>query len=162
MMKTIVLMRHAETESIFGASTDFERQLTTSGRSEILQTAQFMANRGPDCQKIFHSSARRTTQTAQIMANALQMNNSALSASKVLYGASVANWFSFINAIDDSLNTVLLIGHNPSISFLVDYFTQYGNVSFSPGHAACISFPFDKWEMVTGKSGELEWVFDKI
>ena len=64
-MKTLILMRHSHAEIDGRASTDFERELTDSGRTLAQQTANLLLEFRIDM--IVSSSAVRTTQTTLAM-----------------------------------------------------------------------------------------------
>ena len=159
-MKTLILMRHAETESIFSANTDFERKLTPKGCKDAETAGSFFSSQLGEIDQVVHSSALRTTMTADIVCKKIKANT--IRSTKDLYGASVLEWLKLVNQLEDRHSTILAIGHNPSVSYLVDYLTAAQRVSFSPGQAVCLTFEVDTWEAISQGLGNFQWYFDEV
>ncbi len=68
----LVLLRHAEAEpEVAGPNGDYLRALTSDGRRQARETAQWLAGRFPDgARQIWTSPLVRAVQTAEILANA--------------------------------------------------------------------------------------------
>ncbi len=154
-MKTLILIRHAEADN---SMPDKERRLTQAGISQAFKAGGFLSeNQGLNLQKIFHSSAERTTMTAETILDVMKLDESILVPEDELYNASLGNFLKFVNDIDNSYNKVAVVGHNPAISYLAEYFVSGENLSFSPSQMACIHFDLESWSELSQHSGKLEW-----
>jgi phosphohistidine phosphatase len=78
-----------------------------------------------------------------------------------IYEADTSRLLSIINRLDDGLNTVMIVGHNPGLSSLVQFLTGEW-VVMSTCSVAEIEIPFDSWTMAgEGTSNLLSFDFPK-
>lgn len=110
-------MRHAEAKPATRGADDFERPLTDAGRISAARAAKLLAVGAP-IERLLYSPARRTSETAAIVAETLGFDKSALQAVPKLYmanahriGAALAKW-------RGNARVILVIGHNPGVSEL--------------------------------------------
>jgi phosphohistidine phosphatase len=153
-MKTLILIRHAEADN---STPDKERRLTQAGISQAFKVGGFLSEKGLGLQKIFHSSAERTTMTAETVSDIIKLDESLLTSVDELYNASLGKFLEFVNSIDDSYDKVAVVGHNPAISYLAEYFVSGENIAFSPSQMACIHFDLENWSDLSQTLGKLEW-----
>ena len=123
-MKTLLLIRHAKTEERSTSGRDFDRMLTKRGRDNAQQLAfELLAmNYQPDV--CLSSSAKRARETTTILSGSLQLPEYAVVYRDDLYLADESLMLSQINALDDRVQQLMLVGHNPGISGLAHYFNQ--------------------------------------
>lgn len=117
-MKTLLLMRHAKATWDHDHWPDFERPLNPTGEADAPRMGRRMiqADLKPDA--IFCSSARRTMQTAELVAEELGIPQ--LIQSKAdLYLCPVSVWEDLIHRMSPELGCVLCVGHNNGIEDLV-------------------------------------------
>jgi phosphohistidine phosphatase len=116
---TLILMRHAEAQAAATGMRDFDRALSAAGRREAAAAAARMRASGVSVDLLLHSAARRTTETASLVAAGLELDTGRLRAEPRLYNASVAIiQDAALEALRDLRDaaTVLLVAHNPGIS----------------------------------------------
>lgn len=111
-MKTLYLLRHAKSSWAEPGQPDRERPLKARGCTDAALVAQHMARRGPMPEAIFCSPARRARQTAEIVAAAL--GGAPAVVVEALYGCVASGLFEIVRGLPDDLDTVLLVGHNPT------------------------------------------------
>ena len=159
-MKKLILFRHAEAENAFSSNTDFDRRLTEKGMNDAVRVAKDMMHHEPRIDKVYHSSSVRTTMTAEVMAGVMKINQELLIPVEELYNASVGKMLEIVNKLDSDAEVVLLVGHNPSISYLAEYLDQSMEqaISFSPANGAGIAFELDTWEAVSQSLGTVKWM----
>lgn len=119
-MKTLLLMRHAKATWDHDQWSDFERPLNPTGEIDAPRMGRRMiqADLKPDA--ILCSSARRTMQTAELVAE--ELGASQLIQSKAdLYLCPVSVWEDMIQRLSSGLNCVLCVGHNNGLEDLVSY-----------------------------------------
>ncbi len=154
-MKTLILIRHAEADN---SMPDKDRRLTQAGISQAFKAGGFLSEKeGLNLQKIFHSSAERTTMTAQTVSDVMKLDESILVPVDELYNASLGKFLELVNNIDNVYDKVAVVGHNPAISYLAEYFVSGENLSFSPSQMACINFDLGSWSELSQHSGKLDW-----
>lgn len=125
-MKTLLLLRHAEAAPAGPGLDDHERVLTPRGRHQAEAQGRWLARHGPRPATLLCSSAARTRETAVLLAAAADwtVEPCALDA---LYDATVTALLDVVRAIDDGLDTALLVGHAPSVPTLVSALATRGD-----------------------------------
>jgi phosphohistidine phosphatase len=119
-MKTLLLMRHAKATWDHDQWPDFERPLNPTGEADAQRMGRRMiqADLKPDA--IICSSARRTMQTAELVAEELGIPHLIQSRAD-LYLCPVSVWEDLIHRLPPDLNCVLCVGHNNGLEDLVSY-----------------------------------------
>jgi phosphohistidine phosphatase len=115
MSRKLILLRHSKAES-YGSVQDFARELTPSGRKKAGSAAKQILKKGLTPQLIVSSGAKRALQTAQIVAQSLGLDTDSILVDDEIYHMRGVDFLPLVNALPDSLQTVLIVGHNPAIS----------------------------------------------
>src|SRR5690606_35557638 len=124
MPKTLLLMRHAQAGEKESRQDDRSRELTQAGIKDSLHLGAWLRENNIPCELVICSSALRAEQTAHILAEGMKLEHPRILSEDVLYEASVRQLLDYVNNIEDGYNDVILIGHNPSISYLAEYLTK--------------------------------------
>jgi phosphohistidine phosphatase len=115
-IRTLVLLRHARADTPPG-TPDEQRPLSTGGRADARAAGAWLATRHlPEV--VLCSPARRTCQTWQAMADALPVPPELVRYERLLYLGGVGDLLGLVWQIDETVGTVLVIGHNPAMSQL--------------------------------------------
>lgn len=109
-MRTLVLMRHAKSDYPDGVP-DHERPLAPRGEREATLAGEWLRSNVPSIDAVLCSSATRTRQT--LAYTGVQARIAFLDE---LYGAAPGTMIGAINEIRDSVQTLLVIGHEPTVS----------------------------------------------
>lgn len=113
-MRRLIVMRHAKTERRAESGEDFDRALTVEGRHDAGDTARALAAAGLQADLALVSAAVRTRQTFEAICPLLP--DMRLESRQDFYSASPeALWAAAEKADAD---TVMLVGHNPSVHAL--------------------------------------------
>ncbi len=146
-MKNLFVMRHAQALNI--QNNDWDREISEKGIAQALHAAQFLkANYKID--KILCSLSVRTQQTLAIVQDSL--NISSVDNKLEFYTASEKDWLVDIMAQENRINNLLIIGHNPSLSHLVNILSEpsHSTNEFSgilaPAEIAIIQFDSVSWQ----------------
>ena len=156
MVKELLLLRHGAAESPGNQSGDIDRNLTPSGENQVERLARMLRENHQKLDLIVHSKANRCAKTANIMAQYLKPRQ--LSPSPVIYRAGYTELLTLVNEFSKEMERVMLVGHNPTISFFVSYLSGDQHMMLSPGMMARIKFSDLEWEMVSQGTGTLEEV----
>lgn len=119
-MKKIILLRHAKSAWDHPWLTDFERPLAERGLRDAPQMAASLKNRGISVDRICSSTAQRAKQTACITAAVLGFPEAKIHWDKSLYHASETHLLTFIQSQPDQIQTLILVGHNPGLTDLIN------------------------------------------
>ncbi|WP_313676892.1 histidine phosphatase family protein [Mycolicibacterium sp.] len=111
-MRTLVLMRHAKSDYPDGVP-DHERPLADRGVREAGVAGDWLRSNVPGIDAVLCSSAVRTRQTL-----ARTGVDAPASFRDQLYGASPGTVIVEINGVDDDVATLLVVGHEPTMSHL--------------------------------------------
>ncbi|MEQ8239579.1 MAG: histidine phosphatase family protein [Cyclobacteriaceae bacterium] len=155
MVKSLYLIRHAEAVSAFNSSSDYSRNLTDEGIIASSQLGAKIKSSGFVPDLILSSPATRARQTIENIVQAASFTVS-ITFDEDIYEASVGTMLKKVNQISSDIRNVIIVGHNPTISFFAEYLTNdlIGNVS--PGQLVKINFGADYWNMVSKGSGYLK------
>jgi phosphohistidine phosphatase len=118
--RTLILLRHAKAETP-GELPDFERRLTDKGRSDADAAGSWLADERLRPDLVLCSSARRTRQTWQGVSVALAQADPEAPSPEVhyeqsLYDGGRTEVIDLLRAVPDAVLTVLVVGHNPTMS----------------------------------------------
>jgi phosphohistidine phosphatase len=118
--RTLVLLRHAKAEPP-DDGPDFNRDLAARGRSDADAAGAWLADEGfwPDL--VLCSPAHRTRQTWHLVAIAMAQAKPDGTAPEVryeqgLYDGGRTEVFDLLRGLSDDVHTVLIVGHNPTMS----------------------------------------------
>ena len=112
MAKTLLLLRHAKTEHR-DYDSDHERELTPRGERQSGYIGAYLKDAGVMPVRIISSSAARARATAEICGEAAGFSGT-IEIEDELYGLTADRLIQFINSLDNSGETILLVGHNPA------------------------------------------------
>ncbi len=157
-MKTLFLLRHAKAKNQEKDQSDFDRVLSKTGYAELLQLAEIAKQLQVQSELVIASSAVRTTQTATFFSEALGLEASIIRSEFSLYNSGVGNYLNVINQIPESVNKALLVGHNPTISDLVNYLSDTYEVDLPTAGFVKLALLSDTWEGVGSGIASIEWV----
>jgi phosphohistidine phosphatase len=152
-MKKLLLVRHAKAVHD-NSYSDFERPLKHKGIEDATAMAERLKSHSIIPQILVTSPSTRTEATANILSEHLSLPQSLQD--EAIYEAGERTLINIINAFDNQYDFVGLVGHNPGISQLLYYFTGDSR-EVSPGTVALIEFGFDKWKLLSGDTGKLNW-----
>ena len=110
--KQLLLLRHAKSEGIITSKADIDRVLLPSGQDHARQIGNHIRNMIGTPDKILCSPAQRAQQTL----TKLHLPPTKITIEPTLYGAFGSTLLQRIEEQSNTITTILLIGHNPSIS----------------------------------------------
>ena len=116
-MKRIYLLRHAKSSRDDPTIEDFDRPLAPRGARDCRTMGRVLAEGRIAPALILCSAARRTRDTLDGIFPTLP-EGSAVKIEKRLYLADGAHLLRRLERLDDSIETVLVIGHNPGLQEL--------------------------------------------
>jgi phosphohistidine phosphatase len=145
IMKTLYLVRHGKSSWENMMHQDYERPLLPKGVKRTKKVASFLSEKNVVPDLIISSHAVRAFETAKIIAGKLGYPQGKICVSEDLYFLGQRAMENLIFGLDDKVNSVMLVGHNPDMtnfanSFLVeqiDYMPTTGVV--------CVNFKTIHW-----------------
>lgn len=120
-MSTLYLMRHAKSDWHSAAQKDFDRPLNQRGSRDARRMGQWLNNQDLKPELLLASPAERARQTILAVAEQLGVKDSGVSFDKDLYLADRATLLKVLQVVPDSIDSVLLVAHNPGLDNLVEW-----------------------------------------
>jgi phosphohistidine phosphatase len=154
-MKTLYLLRHAKS-SWKNRLEDFDRPLNKRGRDAAAAMGRLLAEKQIHPSQVLCSSSRRTRETLARIQDEMGTPIPARF-EKGLYLADAAALLRRVKRLNDSLLSVMLIGHNPGLEQLALALAERGDSVLSRQLAA--KFPTGSLavlESEVGRWGELQ------
>jgi len=148
-MVTLYLVRHAEAEA---TPADFDRELTPYGKEQARNLGNYLKTREIPLDKIICSSAVRALTTAKLIAAPL---GHTVHPDPAIYNASLDTLVQTLKNIN-STSSILLVGHNPGVTLLLNYLADTTEESLSPCSLRIIELPADDWSSITAHSGQIK------
>lgn len=121
-VRTLVLLRHAKAEKP-GDHPDVERRLTKRGQADAAAAGTWLAAESLVPGLVLCSPATRTRQTWHSAAIAIAEADPSVQAPEVryerdLYAGGRSEVVDLLRGVPDAVSTVLVVGHNPTMSEL--------------------------------------------
>lgn len=121
-MKTLYLVRHAKSSWKYPDLDDFERPLNKRGRRNAPFMGKILKKLKVAPDLIISSTANRAVMTARIIADNIDYSLEKIRYMESVCDAGVDVLIHVIKHIEDSVNHAMLIGHNPALTNLANYF----------------------------------------
>ncbi len=158
-MKTICILRHAEAAVDPLGTNDVNRFLTDAGIAAAIRLSYKIIGRDLNFDQVLVSTAKRGVQTFEYLNKVLEIDEEKVIHKKEIYGASLANLLKIINQLDDSRQTILMIGHNPALSLLASTLEKgYPEIHLPPCGIIQINFEIDAWYEASEVGGVQAWI----
>lgn len=142
MSRILIVMRHGQAEAGRAGVPDRERELTEVGREKARRVGEELARQGFTPQRALVSSATRTRQTfAQVRDSIDGISEKYVDA---LYGAGPEGVFDLLASVDDTVESVMLVGHNPTFSEVASYLGR-SMFSLHPGDTVVFESDHATW-----------------
>ena len=145
-MKTLTIMRHAKSSWDFSGLSDLRRPLIGVGINRTQKVVKFLDKRNFTANMIMCSHAARTLQTSRLVCEGLNCCDSRLFVEKKLYSANIDTLFDIIFSLDNSLDSVMFIGHNPVMTSFANRFLSKSIDWLPTSGVVSIDFETEKWE----------------
>jgi phosphohistidine phosphatase len=116
-VRTLYLLRHAKSSWDDPALADRDRPLAPRGRRAAELMKEHLTQDGIVPALVLCSAARRTRETLDVIAPAFGAEAD-IEVERDLYGASAGELLERLQGVPDTISSVMLIGHNPSVQTL--------------------------------------------
>lgn len=146
-MKTLYLIRHAKSSWEFDLE-DHQRPLNDRGLDDAPKMGAHVREKITIPQRIVSSDAIRAKTTALLYLKALGIPEEQLELSNELYDFNGTGLDNFIRSCDDSIDRLMVFGHNNALTYWVN---QYGDKAIDNVSTAAftqIDFDVSSWKDV--------------
>lgn len=153
-MKRIHIIRHAKSDWSIEGQRDIDRTLNARGLANAPMMASRFASKYGSPDLIICSPAKRTFETCQFFCQSLAYDLKKVFFEEKIYEAPLENLIHVVEAISDSNNEVLFIGHNYGVSQLVHYLCEE-LIAMPTCAIASIDLEVEHWKEVYRGCGQL-------
>lgn len=134
-LKTLYLIRHAKSDWDTPFLSDWHRQLSKRGQKNAVSLAKLLKKRNIYIQKALVSDAKRSRATFDILRNHYSFVKKAVHTNG-LYESDRKQIEAIISAENDSIESLLVVGHNPGMEDFASFLLSPAN-----HHSPFFKFP---------------------
>ena len=123
-MKKLILVRHAKSDWSNPSLSDIDRPLNDRGKRDAPVMAKRLLEKKIKIDSFISSPAKRAARTARYFAKAFGFKKNTIDYKEKLYLAELEGFFSVIEKLDDTHDTVALFSHNYGITDFANQLTN--------------------------------------
>ncbi len=162
MHRLLVLIRHAKSSWDEVGLQDFDRPLNKRGQKNAPEMGQRLAAKNFTTDIIISSPAKRAITTAKLIATEIDFDRKKIIQQAEIYEAGLNTLVNVVSTIDDKYHRAVLVGHNPSFTYLCNYLSDAELDNIPTCGIAHIQFDVEAWSDITQHAGKIiEFDFPK-
>ncbi len=146
-MKTLTIVRHAKSSWKDVTLPDRKRPLNKRGKRDAPEMGRRIMEHGIRPSLIVSSPATRAWTTARIVADEIGYPREFLHKEGSLYLASLDRLLDVIVEQDVAFNSLMLVGHNPGLTDLVNYFVPGLTANLPTAGVVSLDIDSDDWSL---------------
>jgi len=147
-MKTIYIVRHAKSSWDQLDLPDEKRPLMEKGKKRTKKVIDYFQNKNITVDYIISSHAVRAYETAKILAHGLKYPEDRIKIDPGIYHDNGDSLIERFFELPDQLDSVLLVGHNPTLTDFVNHFLKNPIENLPTSGVVSISFDTGHWEKI--------------
>lgn len=157
-MKKLIFVRHSKAEEPTPEISDFERSLTTKGKTLANVMALRLKEKEKSAGVILTSPAFRAVETALIFSGIFRIpSEEILIAGNIYYKFNLQTLLTDLTRIKEDEEVVTLFGHNPSFTELAGALSKEGCNFMQKCGIVGISFKISTWSEIKPDTGNIEY-----
>jgi phosphohistidine phosphatase len=121
--------------------------------------AAYLINKGVNPQQLVSSTATRAITTARIFAENLKYPEKSIKGEAKIYNSNNAELMEVIRKLDDAYDSIMLFGHDTSITVVTEELSNQRFLHFPTCGVAGITLRVDSWADVFEGCGELQFFY---
>lgn len=157
MAKTLFIVRHGKAKQAEPGEKDHDRSLDSEGLRQSTRLGTYLYQKNVDISSMVCSNAMRAVQTAEQIADQINFDISKIIIDEELFEASVRIVLDKVNSFNNDWNEVIIVGHNPVLSYFVEYITGFHFEGMEAGGVVKISCNIDTWMEVSQENASFEY-----
>lgn len=155
--KTLFVVRHAKSSWDYPAVSDIDRPLKERGIKDAYEMANRVLKKACLPDSIISSPALRALHTAIIFSRVITFPADEIIINQDLYISQADQILSVIMATDNSRKSLMIFGHNPGFTELVNYLTELEIDNLPTTGLVMIRFKTDMWKGISKKCHIVEY-----
>jgi phosphohistidine phosphatase len=155
--RQLILIRHTKSSWADLGMRDFDRPLKKDRTDDAKNMAKHLTELGVKPDLILCSPALRTKQTVEFFCEKLNYDYNKIEFDMRLYESSAEDYTQVVRETDEQIRTLVVVGHNPSISDFANQFLQSKISEVPTTGVVCLEFEIDNWEIYRATPCELKY-----
>lgn len=143
-MKKIYLIRHAKSSWSDFSLADFDRPLNKRGKKNAPFMGKILKKKNVSPDIILSSSAKRAKKTIKAISKELGCKDKIIF-DKNLYACSTQYILNTVVELDNKIETIFIVGHNPELNMFVERFVDF-NQNIPTCGIVELEFNCQKWK----------------
>jgi phosphohistidine phosphatase len=143
-LKVLHVVRHAKSSWDYDGTADIDRTLKSKGIRSAYEIARKLKLSNLIPERIISSPANRALHTAVIFARVFEYPLTGLKVNAILYESSAVKILDMIRSLEDDCRSVMIFGHNPDLTDLVNAFVKTP-VELPTAGAVSLKFNVSGW-----------------
>lgn len=157
-MKLLTIVRHGKSSWGNFEISDHDRPLKGIGIKKTKKVIEYLEKEKLIPDLILSSTATRAMATATLIAEGLGYDVEKISAKKVIYESSTDDIYNEIFAVNNSISSLMIVGHNPTFTDFVNDFVHPYIDNLPTTGTVCIEFDTDSWEKLSNAKYKVKFV----
>jgi len=149
----LYIVRHAKAEDRAMFMADHDRQLTSEGTMAAARMGRYLRGKGGKPDLVVSSTAPRAADTARLLAEQLGSDPALIQLNGALFDGGPKAYLAVVNALPGEVQSAMIVGHNPNVSYFAEFLTHQSIGSMSKGAVVAITFGDLTWADVSGRTG---------
>ena len=156
-MKNLILIRHAKSSWKNHELADHDRPLNKRGIRDAPLMGELLSKKAINPDRILSSPAKRAIDTARLISQKIGVPVKHIVEHDKIYAASISSLLAIIQQIEDSFETVILIGHNPAITQMTLFLTHHPIDNIPTCGVVNMRFEIPTWREIAEGKGIIEF-----
>ena len=155
MIKKLLLVRHASSDYAGLGANDIDRNLNDRGIQQAHSMAAYIKDKGVCPDLLIVSPALRTRKTALFFVDSFGIGENKIKLVDDVYEAEPETLLEIIRNVNNVIDTLMLVGHNPSIALLSSYLSSEVVEQVPTCGIVDLMFEVDGWASINEGDGDL-------
>jgi len=160
-MKNLYLVRHAKSSWKDASLPDRQRSLNKRGLRNAPEMGQRLKQTNLQVDRIISSPANRALTTARLLASEIDFPIDQIEQNEILYFSSFIQMLELIRKTPDSVNNLMLVGHNPDMTALLHLLSRCDIANMPTCAIARLQFDSGWVELKAGEARLVDYDYPK-
>ncbi len=159
-MKTLYIARHAKSSWDDMHVSDHDRTVLPTGKKRTKKIAHWLEEHKIFPDRIISSTAVRAYKTACLLAQGMGFPKEKIEKEATFYNADSEDVMEILYALPDTVEKVMVVGHNPAFTNLVNLFLDWEHQidNLPTSGVVAIRFETDKWDELDLAEQQVEFL----
>ena len=156
-MKSLICFRHGKSDWSADYESDHNRPISKRGIKTSARMGKYLSQINQQPELVISSTALRARDTAEIAIRSGKWGSKLILEEKI-YESTVQTLLSIIKQQNDRYTNICIVGHEPSLSQLIEKCDDFELPKFPTAAMARIDFDSTKWNDINYENGNKIWV----